>query len=87
MDGADKLMNIEYHKRAVKSINSMDSRTKKRIKTAIESIPSGDIKPLKGCDGAYRLRVGNWRIIFSYPEENVVLIVKIESRGGVYKGV
>ena len=81
------MMDIKYSKRSVKTINNMDSRTKQRIKKAIESIPSGDIKPLKGINGSYRLRVGSWRIIFSYIEKDAVLIDKIESRGGVYKGV
>ncbi len=80
-------MEIEYSKRAVKSINAMDSRTKQRMKAAIEGLPAGDIKPLKGSRGNYRLRVGGWRIVFSYPAKNVVLIDKIEPRGKVYKGV
>lgn len=80
-------MDIEYSKRAVKAINSMDSQTKQRMKTAIEGIPAGDIKPLKGSKGTYRLRVGGWRIIFSYPEKDTILIDKIEPRGEVYKGV
>lgn len=80
-------MVIKYSKRAVKSVNGMSSRTKQRVKTAIEAIPTGDIKPLKGSRGSYRLRVGDWRIIFSYPEKGVILIEKIEPRGEVYKGV
>ncbi len=78
-------MKIEYSKRAVKSINSMDRQTKQRIKTAIEKLPMGDIKTLKGSQNSYRLRVGNWRIIFSYPSNGTALIEKIESRGGVYR--
>lgn len=80
-------MAIEYSKQAVKTINGIDSRTKQRIKIAIEGIPAGDIKPLKGSRGSYRLRVGDWRIIFSYPEKNTILIEKIAPRGEVYKGV
>lgn len=80
-------MNIEYSKRAVKAINGMDIQTKRRIKTGIEGIPNGDIKPLKGSNGHYRLRVGDWRIIFSFPKQDVVLIEKIAPRGEVYKGV
>ena len=80
-------MNIEYSKRAVKAINGMDSQTKRRIKIGIEGIPNGDIKSLKGSQGSYRLRVGNWRIVFSYPEKDTVLIEKIATRGEVYKGV
>ncbi len=51
-------MEITYSRASVKAIGSMDKATKQRIKAAIEKIPDGDIKPLKGCSGVYRLRVG-----------------------------
>ncbi len=78
-------MRIEYARAAVKVINSMDRPTKQRIKAGIEKLPQGDIKPYKGSPGTYRLRVGDWRILFSYPEEGTILIEKIGPRGGVYK--
>jgi len=80
-------MQITYSRAAVKVISSMDKATKQRIKAGIEKIPKGDIKPLKGSQGTYRLRVGDWRILFSYPEHDTILIEKIGPRGGVYKGV
>lgn len=80
-------MDISYAKAAVKVINGMDRATKQRIKAAIEKIPAGDIKPLKGSSGSYRLRVGGWRILFSYPGDDIILIEKIGPRGDVYKGV
>ena len=80
-------MNFSYSKRSVKAIGTMDKTTKNRIKTAIELIPNGDIKPLKGSKGSYRLRVGDWRILFSYVDNNTVLIEKIAPRGEIYKGV
>lgn len=80
-------MEISYARAAVKVINGMDKATKQRIKAAVEKIPAGDIKPLKGSNGSYRLRVGGWRILFSYPEHDIILIEKIGPRGDVYKGV
>lgn len=80
-------MEISYAKAAAKVINGMDRATKQRIKAAIEKIPAGDIKPLKGSSGSYRLRVGGWRILFSYPEHDIILIEKVGPRGDVYKGV
>ena len=80
-------MNITYSRASVKVINSMDKATKQRIKAGIEKIPKGDIKPLKGSSGTYRLRVGDWRILFSYPGDGTILIEKIGPRGDVYKGV
>jgi len=32
------------------------------------------------------LRVGGWRIVFSIPDTNTILIEKIAPRGDVYKG-
>lgn len=78
-------MKIEYARGAVKVINSLDRPTKQRIKAGIEKLPQGDIKPYKGSPGTYRLRVGDWRILFSYPECDTILIEKIGPRGGVYK--
>ena len=80
-------MVIEYAKQAVKAINGMDRSTKQRVRAAIEAIPKGDIKPLRGTKNSYRLRVGSWRILFSYIEGNTLLIEKIAPRGDVHKGV
>ena len=79
-------MNIEYAKSAVKTIASLDKKTKLRIKQAIETIPSGDIKPLRGSQSLYRLRVGGWRIVFSFPDNETVLVERIAPRGDIYKG-
>lgn len=80
-------MEIQYSKAAVKAIGEMDRPTKQRIRTAIEKIPEGDIKPLRGAAGSYRLRVGDRRILFSYPEHDIILIEKIGPCGDIYKGV
>lgn len=39
-------MTIDYSKAAAKYINGLDKPSKKRIKSGIEGIPTGDIKPL-----------------------------------------
>lgn len=43
-------MEIQYKKKAVKALNSMDKATKHRIKEAIEGLtltpPKGNIKPM-----------------------------------------
>ena len=80
-------MEITYSKAAVKVINGLDRPTKERIRAAIEKIPEGDIKPMQGIKGSYRLRVGGWRILFSYPEDGIILIEMVGPRGEIYKGV
>jgi len=79
-------MNVQFSKQAVKYLNRLDGTSKKRIRSGILAIPQGDIKPIKGYDGSYRLRIGDWRILFSYPNETTVFIEKISPRGDVYKG-
>lgn len=66
-------MEIKFSKSAIKAISVMDSKTKQRIKAAIY-------------DGYFRLRVGGWRIIFTYPGKDKLMIAKIAPRGGAYKG-
>lgn len=47
--------------------------------------PRSDVMPLKGRPG-YRLRVGSWRVIYRLNKEVLeILVIKIASRGDVYK--
>ena len=49
-----------------------------RIIKAINELPFGDVKRLQGDNCNYRLRVGNYRIIFSkYDEKLIILIIEI----------
>ncbi len=79
-------MDIIYSRASVKVINRLDRPTKQRIRNAVERLPEGDVKPLSGSVRLYRLRVGDWRIVFSYPDVNTVLIERIAPRGEAYKG-
>ena len=81
-------LNVQYHKKAIKFINSLPTHDKQRIKSAIQNLlinPSMcDIKPLQGYKDLYRLRVGNYRII--YTKDNIILfIADIGNRGDIYK--
>ncbi|NLK79052.1 MAG: type II toxin-antitoxin system RelE/ParE family toxin [Clostridiales bacterium] len=75
-------MEIQYSKQAVKFLKKQDITTRKRIINAINLLPSGDVKKLQGRQG-YRLRVGDYRIIFD-KSGNILYIEKIDSRGQVY---
>lgn len=85
-------MRIEYSKKAVKCISTLDRPTKKKIKSAIEGLtetpPKGDIKPLQGfTDGRKRLRVGKYRVIYNYlpdGEIEILYIYNVDSRGYIY---
>ena len=77
-------MYIKYEKMAVKHIETMDRNIKLRLKKAIEQLPFGDIKKLKGYQNEYRLRVGNLRVLFSL-ENDIITIKDVLPRGKAYK--
>lgn len=79
-------MRIEYSKKTVKYINTVDKTTKKRLREAIEKIPLGDIKKIQGIENGYRLRVGDLRVLFSI-EDDTIYIDNIIPRGQAYKRI
>lgn len=77
--------NIIYEKRCLKYLKKLDKNMQLRIIKAINQLPLGDVKRLQGNTEDYRLRVGNYRIIFSKDDEKlIILIIEIGSRGEVY---
>ena len=76
-------MIIKYSKQAEKFLKQQPQNISKRIREAINDLPMGDVKKLRGMKG-YRLRVGSYRVIFDR-DGNVLYISKIDSRGQVYR--
>jgi mRNA interferase RelE/StbE len=78
--------NIKLTKKAEKFIKKQDGNTQKRILKAIIELPEGDIKKLKGMEELYRLRVGDFRIIFEKEDtELIIIVIDIGNRGQIYK--
>lgn len=78
---------IVIKKKAKKFIDKLPTNEKKRIVAAIVQLPNGeDIKKLKGHSELLRLRVGEYRIIYSVDNGKlVVYIVDAGNRGDIYK--
>ncbi len=74
-------------KKAKKLIDKLPVNEKRRIVAEIERLPDGeDIKPLKGHDGLFRLRVGKYRIIYTVDNGRLtIIVIDADSRGQVYK--
>ena len=75
---------IEYSKSARKSIKALNEPFKSSIKKALENFPKGDIKKLQGYTNMYRMRVGNYRIIYKTTEYGI-FVEDILPRGEAYK--
>ena len=70
---------IIIKKPAKKFIDKLPKNEKQRIVKAIEKLPEGeDIKKLKGHDNIYRLRVGDYRILYTVDNGEFVVIIKID---------
>ena len=77
---------ILYEKEALKELDKLEFSISKRIVKKIDEMsenPSScDIKKLKGSND-YRLRVGDYRIIFIFDKE-IIKIIKIGHRKNIY---
>jgi mRNA interferase RelE/StbE len=80
---------VEWAKRALKALSRLDRPTQDRIIAALDDLAEknkGDIRRFEGSkEEAFRLRVGGWRVIFSYPNDATILVHRIRPRGDVYK--
>ena len=77
-------MNYPITKDAAKTIQSMDSSTRRRVYDGINKLPAGDVKKLRGYQYSYRLRIGDWRIIFTMIGQDIS-IDDVLPRGDAYK--
>ncbi len=78
---------IIIKKPAKKFIDRLPADERKRVVDAIEKLPEGeDIKPMKGHHDLLRLRVGEYRIIYSMDNgELTVYVLDAGNRGQIYK--
>lgn len=77
---------IIIKKKAKKFIDRLPLNEKKRVVSAIEQLPNGgDIKMLKGHDNLLRLRVGEYRIIYTVDHgQLIVYVIDAGNRGQIY---
>ena len=84
--GACLMYQIIILKRAKKFIDRLPMNDKRRIVAAIERLPDGtDIKAMKGSNDLFRLRVGDYRIIYAVDNgQLIVYVIDAGSRGQIY---
>lgn len=80
---------VAVNKLVKRKLERIPNPDRERIKQALRDLESKpetlDIKPLTGRE-AYRLRVGNWRLLMDvYEEEKIFSIYMLAPRGDVYK--
>lgn len=82
-------MKIAYNKQAIRILRRISADQARLIREKIRAYAenpqslASQVKKLQGRDG-YRLRVGNWRVIFDR-DGNVLDILEIGPRSGIYQ--
>ncbi|MGL4593362.1 MAG: type II toxin-antitoxin system RelE family toxin [Thermoguttaceae bacterium] len=79
-------MSIEYTRESEKFLEKHNAAQTKRIRRAVEKLPDGDVKKLKGLPNAFRLRVGDFRVLF-YKNDGDITVFEIDFRGNIYKNL
>ncbi|MDJ0766283.1 MAG: type II toxin-antitoxin system RelE/ParE family toxin [Myxococcota bacterium] len=76
-----------------RSFKRIDKAAQRRIWEKIKRLAEDpwdaalNVKKLSGYEGLYRLRVGEYRVIFSiYDEDKIVILMTVGPRGDVYGG-
>jgi mRNA interferase RelE/StbE len=82
---------LKYRRRARNYLARLPFKIKSRIVDQLHELqknpddPTLDVDKLKGESG-YRLRVGQYRIIYSrYDEKLIIEVIRIRPRGDIYK--
>jgi mRNA interferase RelE/StbE len=81
---------IELTRRAEKQFKDLPSTVQQRIKPKVDALsenplPDG-VSKLQGADDLYRIRVGDYRVIYQIQNKQLlVLVVKVAPRRDAYR--
>lgn len=86
-----KKWTIELSHEAEKRLSMLEPKLYRRISDSIDALTAGpresglDVKPLKGRP-EWRLRVGQWRVLFCVDKKTITItVVSVSPRSGAYK--
>lgn len=84
------MFTLEYSKQAARALIRMPATTAATIRAKLEELAQDppaarNVKKLTGQPG-YRLRVGDWRVLYLLDNGRlIVYVAEIGARGGIYK--
>lgn len=83
------IWHIEWTDRALKDAGRLDRPIRERVLAGLERLAEtgyGDIKRLESEGKRWRLRVGDWRIRFTFePETHTIWVLRVLPRGRAYR--
>jgi mRNA interferase RelE/StbE len=81
---------VEYSPEAIKTLKRIDGATSKRIREKVDLLAAdpdalaNNVRALRGAEGLMRLRVGDWRVIYT-ADLIILLVLKVAPRGSAYE--
>ena len=81
---------IEFTRRAVRDLESLPASERQRVGRRIDALsanprPHG-IRKLHGAEEMYRIRVGDYRVIFSITDRKLlILVIRVGNRKDIYE--
>jgi len=82
---------VFYQPKALKTLQKMPRNLSRLIREKINQLAQDphaaniNVKLLEGRSG-YRLRIGDWRVLYEFQDDRlVIVVVRIKTRGDVYK--
>lgn len=81
---------VEFVPSAARELANLDRATQRRVARRINQLAvapraAGSVK-LRGADDVWRLRVGDYRILYRIEDDGLlVLVIKVGHRGAVYR--
>jgi mRNA interferase RelE/StbE len=76
------------HPIPAKYLKRLNEPDKSRVKTALAGLektpPEGNISPIAGKTGYFRLKIGDYRVLFRYKNDDI-FVSHIDPRGQSYK--
>ena len=83
---------VRYQSHAARRLARIPLKLARKIRDRIEVIANDpyqhhpNVTRLRGQENVFRLRLGDWRVVYALDKErNLLLVAKIDRRGQVYK--
>ena len=82
-------MNVAWAAPALRDLRRIDRQMAERIRQAVRRFATtqhGDVRKLEGQQDRYRLRVGEYRVIFRHEDGRLIIVVlQVGHRRDVYR--
>ena len=82
-------MDLVWSAPALRDLRRLDAQLAERIRAAVRRYAAtqrGDVRKLEGVEGLYRLRVGEYRVVFRRERGRLVIVVlHVRHRRDVYR--